>query len=381
MLKFAGYLKGLRSRQMIRDLHETWEALARQDPFWAILSDEERRHGRWEIRDFLKTGETEIGTLFARFDELSIRTSGNRALDFGCGVGRVTQALARRFNQVTGVDISETMIERARALSGSSSQLQFTHLKDGRLRIFKDASFDFIYSARVLQHVPERLIQSYIRELLRLLAPGGTLAFQLPCRTRGADPEQARLPHEAYQAAISVSNWPQQLPAGESHSLLVSVRNTSPQRWPGVEELGLCQLRAANRWYDSQRRLVSEHDGRTPLKKALAAGESLQLALVISAPDQPGSYRCEVTLVQEFVTWFEAHDSQAISVQPSGGMPGAGKVADAHLRIRMVTLPLEKVRAAVESQGAQITHHFRDSLTGREWESVTYLVQKPPARL
>ena len=46
----------------------------------------------------------------------------------------------------------------------------------------------------------------------------------------------------------------------------------------------------------------------------------------------------------------------------------------------MVTVPVDKVRAAVEPKGAQITHLFRDNLTGREWESVTYEVQKQPAR-
>jgi ubiquinone/menaquinone biosynthesis C-methylase UbiE len=97
------------------------------------------------------------------------------ALDFGCGVGRATQALARRFAHCEGVDISLQMIEKAVAIN------QYPHCRysvhsDTRLP-FADESFSFIYSNIVLQHVPARFSQQYLRDFVRVLAPGGVLVF------------------------------------------------------------------------------------------------------------------------------------------------------------------------------------------------------------
>jgi len=100
-----------------------------------------------------------------------------KALDFGCGVGRLTQALARRFASCVGVDISQEMIRKAGSLN------QHTHcryLVNTSTRLpFADASFSFIYSNIVLQHVPPRYSRRYLREFARVLAPAGILVVGL----------------------------------------------------------------------------------------------------------------------------------------------------------------------------------------------------------
>ncbi len=103
------------------------------------------------------------------------------ALDFGCGVGRLTRALAGHFGDCYGVDISESMVERACALNHAYSNCHFAVNVSENLRLFADSTFDMIYSVIVLQHVPNRaVITSYIREFVRVLKADGLLVFQLP---------------------------------------------------------------------------------------------------------------------------------------------------------------------------------------------------------
>ena len=101
-----------------------------------------------------------------------------RSLDFGCGMGRLTAALAGYFRESVGVDISEEMIKLARE---SHPNCTFVFNDQVHLSVFPDGYFDFIYSAIVLQHLPtEEIIAAYIRDFLRVLVPGGLLVFQVP---------------------------------------------------------------------------------------------------------------------------------------------------------------------------------------------------------
>ena len=100
----------------IEQHHADWEQLAELDPKWAILSSPDRRFGGWDDEEFFATGEREAERLLSRLDQTG-GTSGRRAaLDFGCGVGRISRALAGRYDEVVGVDISETMLAQGRAL-------------------------------------------------------------------------------------------------------------------------------------------------------------------------------------------------------------------------------------------------------------------------
>jgi ubiquinone/menaquinone biosynthesis C-methylase UbiE len=78
------------------------------------------------------------------------------ALDFGCGVGRLTRALAKDFRRCYGVDISESMIAKARELNQSLPGCEFVLNTQGDLALFPDNHFDMIYTCRVLQHLPSR---------------------------------------------------------------------------------------------------------------------------------------------------------------------------------------------------------------------------------
>jgi ubiquinone/menaquinone biosynthesis C-methylase UbiE len=156
-----------------------WEDLGSLDPYWAILSEPGKRNGRWNVDEFFATGESEISTLMSIARTLGIPRQFDRALDFGCGIGRLSCALASRFDSVNGIDISQSMISQAANLM-KNRNCSFVVNSSGNLP-FRSRSFDLVLSTIVLQHVPDQnLIRNYIGEFARVLKPGGLLAFQLP---------------------------------------------------------------------------------------------------------------------------------------------------------------------------------------------------------
>ena len=100
---------------------------------------------------------------------------GGRALDFGCGVGRLTQALGRHFNTCVGVDISQSMVQQAQLLN-KLQHCRYIATSDIPLP-FPEGAFSFIYSNIVLQHIPRRFAKKYLHEFVRVLSPGGLLVF------------------------------------------------------------------------------------------------------------------------------------------------------------------------------------------------------------
>lgn len=157
-----------------------WEELGEFDPLWAVLSENDKRFGKWDVEAFFNTGVKEIASLTRELSEMGLEGRG-RALDFGCGVGRLSRALSAHYSHVTGVDISEPMVRRAREFAASNSNCEFVVNTTGDLGRFESQSFDLVYCRLVLQHIPSlEIIRSYIGEFIRVLAPGGALVFQLP---------------------------------------------------------------------------------------------------------------------------------------------------------------------------------------------------------
>ncbi len=102
----------------LEKLKNAWEGLAERDALSAILTDDSKVGGKWNIAEFMATGDAEIETVMNHLARIGhAPDSSGAALDFGCGVGRLTQALARRFASSVGVDISKHMIEQAQSLN------------------------------------------------------------------------------------------------------------------------------------------------------------------------------------------------------------------------------------------------------------------------
>ena len=99
-------------------------------------------------------------------------------LDFGCGLGGVTLAIARTAGQVVGLDVNPLYIRWARKVGAAQANCEFVTYDGGRLP-FADGSFSFVYSWAVFERLPRDTVETYIADLRRLLAPGGrtTLYF------------------------------------------------------------------------------------------------------------------------------------------------------------------------------------------------------------
>ncbi|WP_263352961.1 class I SAM-dependent methyltransferase [Acidicapsa acidisoli] len=157
-------------------LRNDWEHLAERDALWAILTDSTKAGRKWDVAEFMATGESEINTVMTYLASIGcLPDCKGSALDFGCGVGRLTQALARRFASCVGVDISQQMIDQAETLN-RFAHCRYVASSDTRLPFTGD-SFSFIYSNIVLQHIPQYMSELYLREFVRVLAPGGVLVF------------------------------------------------------------------------------------------------------------------------------------------------------------------------------------------------------------
>jgi ubiquinone/menaquinone biosynthesis C-methylase UbiE len=166
----------------LRGNRQAWNDWGSIDPLWAILTEPDLKHGQWDLEQFWRLGEDEIARVMSTAATLGYPAGNDAALDFGCGVGRLTRAMTRHFSHCIGIDVAETMIEQATQLNHGSA-CTFVVNETNDLARFEDSTFDFVYSALVLQHLPTvEVIRTFIAEFLRVLKPDGLLAFQLPTR-------------------------------------------------------------------------------------------------------------------------------------------------------------------------------------------------------
>jgi SAM-dependent methyltransferase len=167
-----------------------WNQLATEDPLWAVCALPGKKGNRWDRDAFYATGEQEVGAALGRAvaEGLDVPTScgPGRALDFGCGVGRLSLPLAARFGEVVGVDVSDRMLALAREAAEqdpNGARCRFVRNDRPDLAMFADGSFDLVYSSLVLQHMPARFSTVYLAEFARILKPGGAAVFHVPADT------------------------------------------------------------------------------------------------------------------------------------------------------------------------------------------------------
>ena len=131
--------------------------------------------------EFLATAADVLRSIEGQLKRLPAQANRRtwRALEIGCGPGRLMRPLSRHFGEIHGVDVSDEMIRLGRERLRDIPHAHF-HTTDGAtLPQFADESFDFIYSYAVFQHIPSRdVVLEYMREIRRLLKPGGVFHGQ-----------------------------------------------------------------------------------------------------------------------------------------------------------------------------------------------------------
>lgn len=163
-----------------REQQQAWRDWGDLNPLYAILTDPKYRHGG-DVGEFYASGAGIVNAVLHETSQLGLAESRRSALDFGCGVGRLTFPLADHFDEVVGVDVSPTMIAKAQELHQRSERCRFVVNQVDDLSIFPSESFDFVTSLLVLQHLPStEAIESFLGEFVRVLRVGGAIVFQLP---------------------------------------------------------------------------------------------------------------------------------------------------------------------------------------------------------
>lgn len=286
------------------ELQQNWDEFGKQDPLWAIRTEPDKRGGKWDVAEFFGSGEAHVRELVGRLTELDLATHGV-ALDFGCGVGRLTQAFADHFDEVWGIDIAPSMVEGAEAFNHHGSRVHYVVNDTSDLRRFDDASFDLVFSVIVLQHIRSDIALSYVREFFRICKPGGTVVFQIPSHMT-----REPLSDGSYTADIS-AEVPTRLRAGRTVAVPARVRNEGTSAWPQLPD----QLRLGNHWLDGRNRCVEFDSGRESIPVEVPPGATIDLTLRVRVPTTPGAYILELDLVHEGVTWFTERGSPTFTTR------------------------------------------------------------------
>jgi SAM-dependent methyltransferase len=167
----------LTERRSFERLRDQWVEFGRSAEAWAI-DPAARRIGSTGAEGFLRTGEALWRRIRERARALGLRAEGREGLDFGCGPGRLSQAMAASLGKVLGLDVSPRMVELATELDRTSGACTFALWQAPDLGGIEDGRFDLSVSAYVLQHLPFWLASRYLRELVRVTDPGGTIVLQ-----------------------------------------------------------------------------------------------------------------------------------------------------------------------------------------------------------
>jgi trans-aconitate methyltransferase len=385
------------------DNQSLWDGHASRDPLWAVLAFPEKSGNRWTVREFMQTGEREIALLYHRFAELQLPEPKGRALDFGCGVGRLTQALARRVSQVVGADISPGMIDLAQRLNQYPDRASYMSTAQTGLASLPSRSFQLIYSNIVLQHVPSGAAVRYLHDFFRLLDANGLLIFQLPSHRESlVSAEIKAMPDAAYSASIAVeAAVPRRVGTSETITAMLRVRNTSTHHW---QQPQVGPLAVGNHWLDAAGQLmVVQDDGRSPLLQVVPPGLECPVLLTMTAPTEPGTYVCEIDLVHEGITWFAGKGSRSLrlTIEATRDANAARRPAASMIKeyaipdypedvvprpqrpaidprpaadFPMDGVPRSEVMDIIRGHGARLAYLEEDRRAGPEWASYRYFV-------
>jgi ubiquinone/menaquinone biosynthesis C-methylase UbiE len=165
--------------ELLSKMQREWDERARENARFYVNTANEN----WGDDEFFESGRTTVKDEILT-DMINI-CQGNdpkemTVLEIGCGVGRVTRALAELFGHVLAVDVSGEMIRQAREKNSAISNVEFYQTNGKDLAVLGDVAIDFAFSSIVFQHIPSReVIESYVAEVHRLLRPGGLFKFQV----------------------------------------------------------------------------------------------------------------------------------------------------------------------------------------------------------
>jgi ubiquinone/menaquinone biosynthesis C-methylase UbiE len=165
--------------EIAQKMRREWDERARENARHYVATAQTE----WNDEEYFESGRenvrreilTDMGNVCQGRDPKSMKV-----LEIGCGSGRITRALTEIFGEVYAVDISGEMIRQARETLKDTPNAHVFQNSGSDLAVLGDIQVDFAFSYIVFQHIPSReVIESYVREVHRLLRPGGLFKFQV----------------------------------------------------------------------------------------------------------------------------------------------------------------------------------------------------------
>ena len=374
-------------------LQANWNTFGSPDPLWSILTDPTKKGNRWEVEAFFRTGERECEKVLADARVFGLPRRFVTALDFGCGVGRVTQALADHFDRCVGVDIAPSMIARANQHNRHApSRCWYQVNATDDLALFVDAEFDLIYASRVLQHIEPRYTRNYLAEFIRVLRPGGLVIVDLPSESGFFPNAPDAMPAAAFRAELSVVGDVRRVDPATSISLTVQVTNASDRTWALSDT---CPIRLGNHWLDAEGHMLVPDDQRISLPVPLEPQGRVALPLSVTAPASPGEYILRLDMVQELVAWFQDVGSSPLDLSITVGRSRVAAPAGVPLStstapspppphedavMEMHAVERDEVLALLTRSGATVLDCREVYHCGPTWRTYKYLSTKEADR-
>jgi SAM-dependent methyltransferase len=164
---------------LVTRMRREWDERARENARHYVAT----ARTNWNDEEYFESGRsnvhheilTDMGNVAQGRDPKQMKV-----LEIGCGSGRITRALAEVFGEVYAVDISGEMIRQAREALRDTPNAHVFQNNGSDLTVLGDIQVDFAFSYIVFQHIPSRdVISGYVREVYRLLRPGGLFKFQV----------------------------------------------------------------------------------------------------------------------------------------------------------------------------------------------------------
>lgn len=158
-----------------------WEAWGKENPYYGVISQDKflgKVLTKTARQEFYRSGEGDIDYIFSHIHKIRPSKAKFRlAVDYGCGVGRLTLPLSKYARRVIGYDISPSMIESARTANAANKTVDFKVIEKSFSNL--PDSFDFLNSYIVFQHIPPQIGMKILKQLFGRLEAGGYFSLQL----------------------------------------------------------------------------------------------------------------------------------------------------------------------------------------------------------
>jgi SAM-dependent methyltransferase len=162
----------------------SWEEKAKENPLYAVMTMPEMKDAGTDdfseehLELFFEKGRALADRLVMPSLEMAPETG--TVVEYGCGAGRILNALVERDINCTGIDISQTMLDHCKRLVPG---IQSLHCLDAKGKVaMPDECARLVYSYAVVQHIDKlSAYETAVSEMCRLLMPGGRLVLQVNC--------------------------------------------------------------------------------------------------------------------------------------------------------------------------------------------------------